>query len=278
MITRHAGELIQHDSSYHRWSPYIAEKLYLITSLDDYSRYLFYADITEKESSWAHIVALEHVCTRYGLPLSYYVDNHAMFRFLEKRDTVWRKHHLKTDEADPQWKQVLQDLRVRVTYALSPQAKGKIERPYRWLQDRIVRTCSRENVRDIAQVREVLSYEVKRYNELQVHSTTGEIPAMRFDRALEEGKSLFRPFKLPLPYESTRDIFCLRSTRVTNAYRKISINGIEFRVPGVDPHEKVDLRMIPDQETGLTEIRFWHSGKLLSVQKIKTSDLTRVRF
>lgn len=150
--------------------------------------------------------------------------------------------------------------------------------PYRWLQDRIVRTCSRENVRDIAQVREVLSYEVKRYNELQVHSTTGEIPAMRFDRALEEGKSLFRPFKLPLPYESTRDIFCLRSTRVTNAYRKISINGIEFRVPGVDPHEKVDLRMIPDQETGLTEIRFWHSGKLLSVQKIKTSDLTRVRF
>lgn len=104
MITRHTGELIQHDSSYHRWSPYIPEKFYLITSLDDYSRYLFYADIAEKSRVGRISSPLNTVCTRYGLPLSYYVDNHAMFRFLEKRDTVWTKHHLKTDEADPQWK------------------------------------------------------------------------------------------------------------------------------------------------------------------------------
>ena len=241
MITHHAGELIQHDSSYHRWSPYIPEKFYLITSLDDYSRYLFYADVTERETSWAHIMALESVLIPHGLPLSYYVDNHSMFRFLEKRDTVWLKHHLRTDETDPQWKQVLQDLRVKVTYALSPQAKGKIERPYRWLQDRIVRSCARENVRTIAQVRDILAYEVKRYNEHQVHSTTGEIPRIRLEKAIQEGKTLFRPFKLPFPYESTKDIFCLRDTRTTNAYRKISINGIELRVPGVDPYEKIDL-------------------------------------
>jgi len=153
----------------------------------------------EKETSWGHICALEALCTRYGLPFSYYVDNHSIFRFLEKRDTVWRKHHAKTDETDPQWKQVLQDLRVRVIYALSPQAKGKIERPYRWLQDRIVRTCARENVRSVAQIREILSYEVNRYNEHQVHSTTGEIPVMRLEKAVREGMTLFRPFKLPFP-------------------------------------------------------------------------------
>lgn len=278
MITHHVGELVQHDSSYHRWSPYIPEKFYLITSLDDYSRYLFYADVTERETSWTHITALESVLIPYGLPLSYYVDNHAMFRFLEKRDTVWTKHHLKTDETDPQWKQVLRDLRVKVTYALSPQAKGKIERPYRWLQDRIVRTCARENVQNITQVREILSYEAKRYNEHQVHSTTGEIPRIRLERAIEEGKTLFRPFELPFPYESTKDIFCLRDMRTTNAYRKISLNGIEFRVPGVDPYEKVDLKIVPDQEAGLTEIRFWHNGKLVSTQKVQTASLNRVRF
>jgi hypothetical protein len=239
---------------------------------------LFYADVTERETSWAHITALETVLIPYGLPLSYYVDNHAIFRFLEKRDTVWLKHHLKTDETDPQWKQVLQDLRVKVTYALSPQAKGKIERPYRWLQDRIVRTCARENVQSITQVREVLSHEVKWYNEHQVHSTTGEIPRIRLERAIEGGKTLFRPFKLPFPYESTKDIFCLRDRRTTNAYRKVSINGTEFRVPGVDPYEKVDLRMVPDDETGLTEIRFWHNGKLVSTQKVQTTVLNRVRF
>jgi hypothetical protein len=232
----------------------------------------------EKETSWGHICALEALCTRYGLPFSYYVDNHSIFRFIEKRDTVWRKHYVKTDEADPQWKQVLQDLRIKVVYALSAQAKGKIERPYRWLQDRIVRTCARENVRSVAQIREILRYEVKRYNEVQVHSTTGEIPVIRFEKAIREGKSLFRPFKLPFPYESTHDVFCLRDTRTTNAYRKISLSGMEFRVPGVNPHETVDLKMVPDPETGLTDIRFWHNGRLVSTQKIKTSDLPIVRF
>jgi hypothetical protein len=114
---------------------------------------------------------------------------------LQKRDSVWRKHHTKTDEADPQWKQVLQDLRIKVVYALSPQAKGKIERPYRWLQDRIVRTCARENVQSLERIKEILRYEVHRYNEIQVHSTTGEIPIMRLEKALHEGKTLFRPFK-----------------------------------------------------------------------------------
>jgi hypothetical protein len=141
-----------------------------------------------------------------------------------------------------------------------------------------VRTCARENVQSITQIREILRYEVYRYNEVQVHSTTGEIPIMRLEKALREGRSLFRPFKLPFPYESTKDVFCLRDTRTANAYRKISFNGIEFRVPGVDPYEKVDLKIVPDIESGLAEIRFWHGGKLVSTQKLKISDLTIVRF
>jgi hypothetical protein len=239
---------------------------------------MLYADIVERETSWRHIMALEAVCLKYGLPLSYYVDSHSIFRFVEERDSIWRKHHLKTDDVDPQWKKVLRDCRVKVIYALSPQAKGKIERPYRWLQDRIVRTCARENLRTVDQVKKVLFYEVRRYNEKQVHSVTGEIPAMRFRRAIQEGKTLFLPFKVPLPYESTKDIFCLRQERTTNAYRKISLDGMELKVPGVNPYEKVELRMVPNEETGLTDIRFWHKGKLIVTQRIRNTDLKRILF
>ena len=63
-------------------------------------------------------------------------------------------------------------LGVDVSYALSPQAKGKIERPYRWLQDRIVRTCALENITTSEECRTVLKEEVNRYNNHQVHSTT----------------------------------------------------------------------------------------------------------
>jgi len=239
---------------------------------------MLYADIIERETSWRHIMALEAVCLKYGLPLSYYVDSHSIFRFVEERDSIWRKHHLKTDDVDPQWKKVLRDCRVKVIYALSPQAKGKIERPYRWLQDRIVRTCARENLRTVDQVKKVLFYEVNRYNEKQVHSVTREVPVIRFRRAIKEGKTLFRPFKVPLPFESTKDIFCLRQERTTNAYRKISLDGMELKVPGVNPYEKVELQMVPNEETGLTDIRFWHKGKLIVTQRIRNTDLKRILF
>ena len=92
----------------------------------------------------------------------YYVDNHSIFRFVQGRDSRWRKHNLLTDHADPQWKQGVQDLRVRVTYALSAQAKGKIERPYRWLQDRLVRTCAREHITRMEEAQQVLEQEDQR--------------------------------------------------------------------------------------------------------------------
>jgi len=51
---------------------------------------------------------------------------------------------------------VLSDLNVDVTYALSPQAKGKIERPYQWMQDRVVRTCARDKIKTIDEAQKVL--------------------------------------------------------------------------------------------------------------------------
>ena len=63
-----------------------------------------------------------------GIPLRYYVDSLRVFRFIQNRDSVWRKHVLQTDEADPQWRQVMRIMGVNVSYALSPQAKGEKRR------------------------------------------------------------------------------------------------------------------------------------------------------
>lgn len=113
IFTRYVGELIQHDSSSHLWAPAAQEKWYLITSLDDYSRLILYAALVKKETTWTHILALQTVFLQYGLPYAYYVDSHSIFRFVQGRDSLWRKHHLLTDEATPQWKQVLDDCNVK---------------------------------------------------------------------------------------------------------------------------------------------------------------------
>jgi len=277
VLTRYAGELIQHDASHHLWAPASREKWYLITSLDDYSRFMLYAVLIKTETSWAHILALQTVILQYGLPYCYYVDSHSIFRFVRGRDSLWYKHHLLTDETIPQWKQVLQDCNVKVTYALSPQAKGKMERPYGWLQDRLIRTCVREDVKEIKQAQRVLNHELYRYNHQQLHSTTQEIPYLRFQRALKENQSLFREFTIKPPYQSVKDIFCLRMNRTIDSYRRISINNLLLKVNHATPGKTVNLRIYPSTNE-ISEIRFWCEGKLIGVQHIKNSDLKGVHF
>ena len=263
VVTSAIGALIQHDASLHLWSPYASEKWTLITSIDDFSRLLLFADFVTEESSWAHIRAAQALMQAFGLPLRYYVDNLRVFRFVSERDSVWRKNILNTDDIITQWRKVMAVLKVEVTYALSPQAKGKVERPYRWLQDRIVRTCALEKLSDLEEVRAVLKEEVERYNNHQVHSTTGEIPRFRFEKARQTGNSLFRPFALPKPYESFKDVFCLSGTRIVNGYRKISFINQEIEVPHVLLRETVDLHVIPDMERRSLEVRIWWQKKMV---------------
>jgi hypothetical protein len=277
VLTAYPGQLIQHDSSHHKWSPYAQEKWYLITSLDDFSRFILYAALVMKETTWTHIYALESLILKYGIPFEYYVDSHSIFRFVRGRDELHYKHHLQTDETDPQWKQVLRELNVNVIHALSPQAKGKIERPYGWIQDRLVRTCARENISDIKDARPVLSELIKQYNYHWIHSTTGEIPFIRFQRAIAANHSLFREFKVPAPFLSTKDIFSLRLDRITDAYRKISINNLKLDVNHADPFKNMNIRIYPLNNL-VSELRFWCSDKLLDIQKIKNSDLQGVHF
>ena len=280
VLTNLIGELAQHDSSHHLWSPYMDKKLYLITTIDDYSRLLLYAELVERENVWAHICALKSVFLQYGCPLKYYADQHAIFRYVKDRDKhrPWNTYSKFTDDVDPQWKQTLNECMVSAVYALSPQAKGKVERPYGWIQDRMVRTAAKEGIKTIGGLRKVLKDLIWRYNHKWVHSTTKEIPIVRFENAARGGKSLFRPFRLGEKDMTVDDIFCLREERVVDSYRKISLNGVELRVPGGIPRQTVNLKLVPDENKGLVKIRFWQEKRFLGEILEKLEKLPIVRF
>ena len=65
---------------------------------------------------------------------------------------------------------------------------------------------------------------------------------------------------------------------MVNPYRKISINNLELKVPKAPLHERIQLRIVPDRESGLSEVRFWHEDELLGIQKVKNSELNLVQF
>lgn len=281
VLTDTVGMLLQHDASTHQWSPYVFRpdgkplKWTLITTLDDHSRKMLYANIFEHESAWTHIQSLESVVLNYGVGIQYYSDNHSIFRYVVNRDALSISNYrniLGTDDIAPQWEQCVEAIGMKVTYALSPEAKGKIERPYRWLQDRIVRRSAREHARKIEDVKRILHHEVDRYNNKAVHSTTGEIPNIRFMNAVNDDRTVFKPLDITNtkpPVTSTKDIFCLRAERKVNGYGKISLNNIQIRVPSNLPDgTTVILHIIPNKIT--TEVRFLRNNVVLGYQQIPT--------
>jgi hypothetical protein len=277
VLTSHIGELIQHDASYHLWAPDSGVKWCLITSLDDHSRFMLYAKLVEHESTIDHIQALQSVVTKYGVPMAYYTDCHSIFRYVKGRDQRHRSFEKFTDDVDPQWKQVTKECNIKPIYALSAQAKGKIERPYGWLQDHLVRTCIRENVKDIGHANRILNWERDRYNYKQVHSTTREIPNQRFNSAKEAKKSLFRTWAIPRPFLSFKDIFAVRIIRYLDGYSSVTIKNLTIKLSDVEPRYPVDIRAYPlDQD--VYELRFWHNGRLVKAERLKIPDFWPVHF
>jgi len=158
----------------------------------------------------------------FGLPLRYYVDSLRVFRFVQGRDSVWRKYVLQTDDVDTQWGKMMDRLGVDVVYALSPQAKGKIERPYRWLQDRIVRTCpSRRSTTltmpDRCSLRSGIVTAITRCIPRRRRSPPSDLAAPTPKRTLSSDPSLCR---LPTPHR-TMSFACKRpgSPTATGAFR-----------------------------------------------------------
>jgi hypothetical protein len=65
---------------------------------------------------------------------------------------------------------------------------------------------------------------------------------------------------------------------MVNSYHKVSINTLELKVPKAPLHESIQLRISPDKESGLSEVRFWHKDEFLGMQKVKNSELNLVQF
>jgi hypothetical protein len=65
---------------------------------------------------------------------------------------------------------------------------------------------------------------------------------------------------------------------MVNSYHKVSINNLKLRVCMTPLNERIQLRIVPDKESGLTEVRFWHEDELLGIQKVKNSELNLVQF
>lgn len=129
-----AGLLIQMDSSEHQWVD--DSTLWLIAAIDDATGEVPYALIVDSDSTENNMRVLKRMVEKKGIPVALYTDGAS--HFATQRHYSYRVK-LKYDYAPTQIERALKELGVELIIAGSPQAKGRIERLFGTLQDRLLK-------------------------------------------------------------------------------------------------------------------------------------------
>jgi hypothetical protein len=140
------GELVMQDSSPFRWLEERGPACQLIAVIDDATS-RFYARFTEHDTTEENMRTLREWLQRYGRPVAHYTDKNSIFR---RSDAMRLREQLRGEKARSHFGRALQELGIEWIAAHSPQAKGRIERLFATLQDRLVKEMRLAGIDNLA--------------------------------------------------------------------------------------------------------------------------------
>jgi transposase len=151
------GELIQIDGSDHRWFEDRDAPCTLIVAVDDATGAIQEMRFVPSESTFAYFEMLAGYLRLHGKPVAFYSDKHSVFR-VAKADA-------KSGHQATQFGRALLELNIEILCANSSQAKGRVERKNRTLQDRLVKEMRLDNVTGMAAGNDWLPGYIQRHNQ-----------------------------------------------------------------------------------------------------------------
>ncbi|MGI6294471.1 MAG: ISNCY family transposase [Armatimonadota bacterium] len=141
------GLMMLWDGSPHRWFGKDMPACCLMAAIDDATSKVVGLFFCEAECSWAYLELLRRVIDKHGIPLSTYQDRHSA---LKRNDSFWSIEEELAGRQDPtQVGAALEALGIEPIDALTPQAKGRVERLFKTLQDRLVAQLRLKGITDI---------------------------------------------------------------------------------------------------------------------------------
>lgn len=206
------GQLVPVDGSTHRWLGERGPSLTLIAFVDDATGKILGAVFREAEDAMGYLEVLHQVCKTYGLPQALYSDRHTIFQIPKKPTALEQMRH---EEHLTQLGMVLAHLGIQRIAVQSPQAKGRVERLFGTLQDRLVNELRHQGVSDLAEANRFLDRFIPKYNRRFQHPAADPSPA-------------FSPWPEEL---SPEHIFAAYYTRVVGNDNTISFGGLKLPIP-----------------------------------------------
>jgi hypothetical protein len=239
--------MLQLDGSPHDWLEGRGPRLCLVGAIDDATGKVPGAVFRDYEDAQGYFVLMRWIVKKYGIPQTVYRDRHGIFERDPKEEESIQEQ-LEGRRSATQFGRLMEELGVREIAANSPQAKGRIERLWGTLQDRLVSELRLANASTIDEANEVLKRVLADHN-------------MRFHRLPGDPQSLYR--KLDKAEDPER-LFCFKYKRSVAKDNTVAFFGRTIQIgpgPGgrsyaghwVDVHECFD-----------GSLRVYHHGNCLA--------------
>ena len=212
------GEMLQFDGSHHDWFEDRGDKCCLLLGIDDASSKV-HMRFSPTESTESVFIELQNYVKEIGIPRSIYVDRHSVY-YEKGKETEFSR--------------AMKKMNVKIIYAKTPQAKGRVERGNRTLQDRLVKEMRLRGISTIGEANKYLRDEfIEKYNS----QFSIEADFANVHRSAKE-------------YD-LKNIFCYEQTRQVKNDYTISLNGKLIQIyisenPLPRPKEYVTIRKYLD--------------------------------
>jgi hypothetical protein len=218
------GEMIQIDGSHHDWLESRGPELVLMGYIDDATNNVF-GGFYDYEGTIPAFASFKRYVRKYGLPQSVYLDKHTTYKSPRKLTVEEELEGL--EKPLSQFERALDELGVEVIHAHSPQAKGRVERLFGTLQDRLVKEMRLMGAKTKEEANEFLKDYLPKYNK-------------RF-RVCAANKTDVH-VRLPR-YFNLESYLCVKTKRTIRNDNTIACNGKLYQIEG-----KVKVRKITVEE------------------------------
>ena len=255
------GELVQIDGSHHDWFEGRSPKCCLLVYIDDATGRLMNLRFSDTESAFDYMVTTREYLNEHGKPVAFYSDKHSIFRVNQERTKQVGLTQFGRD---------INDLGIELICANSSQAKGRVERANKTLQDRLVKEMRLQGIDTIEEANLWLPHFIEDFNQ-------------RFAKPAQYPKDLHRTIQ-ETP-EELDDIFAWHSTRKLSKSLTFQYDKVLYLIDKSDKNarlvnEVVKVLDYPDGQIavqyGERKLRFSMFDKLAEVDQTQVVDNKRL--
>jgi len=255
-----AGMLLQVDGSRHQWFGPGGPWLTLVGGIDDATGDVPCAIFREQEDAHGYLLVLREVVRKRGVPLALYSDRHKIFQS-EPKEPLALEEELAGKPLPTQVRRVLDELGVHWIGDRSPQAKGRVERLWRTLQDRLYQELRLDGVTTLEQANAALPALLTRHN-------------ARFRQAPAQAGSAYQRFPAG---KRPNDVFCFRYWRTVSMDNVVSLDGRFIPIPPGPRRRSYARAKVEVREHLDGSASVHYQGACIARQQAKPGDLRTKR-